>query len=36
MQEFVQQLLEEEVEELLGRRKSERRGPGSGRGEFTA
>jgi transposase-like protein len=29
IQEFVQKLLEEEVEELLGRKKSERRGPGS-------
>ncbi|MGQ0646845.1 MAG: IS256 family transposase, partial [Gemmatimonadaceae bacterium] len=29
IQEFVQQLLEEEVEELLGRKKSERRGPAS-------
>lgn len=32
VQEFVQRLLEEEVEELLGRKKSERRAPGTGEG----
>ena len=29
VQEFIQQLLEEEVDELLGRKRSERRAPGS-------
>jgi len=31
VQAFIQRLLEEEVEELLGRSKSERRAPGSGK-----